>query len=76
MVGVHVCVREVRLEAECHGNPSGGNIRESVISWHSRSLPAGWRLKTGMVVLEETAVADVQGPQTHHLYMHMPIGAC
>lgn len=40
MVGVHACVREVRLEAGCHGNPSGGNIRESVISWHSCSLPA------------------------------------
>lgn len=32
-----------------------GNIRESVISWHSRSLPAGCLLKTGMVALEETA---------------------
>lgn len=76
MVGVHVCVREGRLEAGRHGNPSGGNIRESVISRHSHSLPAGWRLKTGMVVLEETAVADVRGPQTHHLYVHVPIGAC
>ena len=46
-----------------------GNIRESVISWHSRSLPAGCLLKTGMVVLEETAVTDVQGPRTQPSYL-------